>query len=223
MPRASRARRGPRRVVFEAASALSGPIQVVDEGDLRRLVVGGDTLSIVSLSGDWSRLEREYWSRALDAVDLPPRPSALFLWAGGGTQPLLLHARARPRWVTVVERDPVILDVARRYFGLARLERAEFLCGEVEEVLPCLLSSGRRFDFIMDDATYAEAAERVVSVALRLGRVLGRRGVLVLNRHARHQAARIAAALRRGFAGVSMRRVRCDAGNVLIWATDPRR
>jgi hypothetical protein len=196
---------------------------VIDQGGQRRLIAGGETLSAIPLSGDWSRLEREYWYRALDGVALPPRPAALFVGAGGGTQPLLLAARTRPRALTVVERDPVILQVAQRYFGLGRLERAEFLCGDIEHALPGLEWGRRRFDFIMEDAMYAEPAERAVAIAVRLGRLVGRRGVIVLNRYARHAAEETAAALVPGFARVTMGRVRHDGENVLICATGRRR
>ena len=74
--------RGARRVVFETESTLSGPIRVVDQGDERRLVAGGHTLSAISLSGDWSRLKGEYWCRALDMVELPRRPFGALRRAG---------------------------------------------------------------------------------------------------------------------------------------------
>lgn len=212
-----------RRVVFKAWSPLSGPVRVVDQGDLRLLVAGADTLSAVPLSGDWSRVAKEYWGRALDLAELPRRPTALFVGTGGGTQPLLLAARTRPRSVTVVERDPVILRVAQRYFGLGRLHRAEFLCGDIEQVLPWLESARRRFDFVMEDAVYADALDYALPIVLRLAGLLSLRGVLVVNRHARHHAAETAAALRPRFSRVTTRRVRRDGENVLICATGPRR
>jgi spermidine synthase len=214
---------GRRRVVFRTWSALSGPIRVVDQGDLRNLVVAGETLSSISRSGDWSRLAREYWGRALDLAALPRRPAALFVGMGGGTQPLLLSARARPRSVTLVERDPVILRIAKRYFGVTSLQGAEFLCGDIEHVLPWLESTGRRFDFIMEDAIYGDAMDRALPIVLRLAGILSARGVLVVNRHSRIHAAEIAAALRRRFARVTVRRVRTEAENVLICATGKRR
>jgi len=210
-------------VVFETESALSGPIRVVDQGDERRLVANGHTLSAISLSGDWSRLKDEYWCRALDMVELTHRPTALFVGLGGGTQLLLLADRVRPRFMTAVERDPVILQVAQRYFGLGRLARTEILCGDIERVLPSLESAGRRFDFIMEDAAYADPVDRALPIALRLAGLLGPRGVLVVNRNARHHAAETAAALRRSGARVTTRRARRDGNNVLISATNPRR
>ena len=156
-------------------------------------------------------------------VELPRRPTALFVGLGGGTQLLLLAARARPRSITAVERDPVILQVAQRYFGLGRLARTEVFCGDIERVLPHLESAGRRFDFIMEDAAYADPVERALPIALRLAGLLGPHGVLVLNRNARHHAAETTAALRRRCARVTMRRVHRDGDNVLISATHTRR
>jgi len=205
--------------VFRAWSDLSGPVRVVDQGDLRLLVAGADTLSAVPLSGDWKRIEREYWGRALDLAAIHPSPAALFVGTGGGTQALLLAARTRPRSVTMVERDPVIIRVAQRYFGLGRLHRAEFLCGDIEQVLPWLESAGRRFDFIMEDAVYAHAAEYALPITLRLAELLAAGGVFVANRHARHHARETEVALRRSFAHVTSRRVRPDGENVLICAT----
>jgi hypothetical protein len=46
--------------------------------------------------------------------------------------------------------------------------------------------------------------------------------VLVVNRHSRIHAAEIAAALRRRFDRVTVRRVRTEAENVLICATGKR-
>ena len=209
--------------MFETSSALSGAIQVVDHGGERRLVAGGDTLSIIPLSGDWSALRGAYWWRALDGASLTPRPTALFVGAGGGSQLHLLHARARPRSVTVVERDPVILQVAQRYFRLDQLPRAEFLCGAIEDVLPWLESSRRRFAFIMEDAAYWAHPDQALPIVRRLAGLVAPRGTLVLNRHARHHAVETAAALRPAFARVTVRRMGGAGGNALICATDPRR
>jgi hypothetical protein len=215
---AVRRRATRQRVVFDAESALSGRIRVVDQGDERRLVANGHTLSAISLSGDWSGPAREYWGRALGVVKLPRRPAALFVGLGGGTQLRLIADRVRPRLITAVERDPAIIQVALRYFGLARLPRTEILCGDVERVLPSLEWAGRRFDFIMEDAVYGDSAARALSIARRLAALLAAGGTLVSNRNAHDGADAIAAALRETGARVWLRRVRRDRDNVLICA-----
>ena len=64
-----------------------------------------------------------------------------------------------------------------------------------------------------------DPVDRALPIALRLARLLGTRGVLVLNRNARHHAAETAAALRLRCARVTTRRVRRDGDNVLIAAS----
>jgi protein-L-isoaspartate O-methyltransferase len=215
-------RRRRNRTVYEARSPLSGRIRVVDVRRERRLVIAGDTLSAYPLDGDWTALRREYWWRALTAVPLPPRPAVLLVGLGGGTQLHLLRRLARPRAVTVIERDPVVLRVARDWFGLRAIGGVEYLCGDAERVLPWLAESRRRFDYVMEDAVYAEAPERAQPLTLALVDVVARGGVLVVNRHRRRDARTLAARLAPSFARVTLRRVRRSGENVLVVAAGRR-
>ena len=211
------------RTVFEARSALSGRVRVIDDGVERRLMVRGDTLSVYPLDGDWSRLRGEYWWRALVDFPLPRRPAALFVGLGGGTQIHLLRRLVRPRALTVIERDPVILRVANEWFGLRRLGGIEFLCDEAAVAVAALARAGRRFDFVMEDATYSDEAERSLRLAEALVPLVAPGGSLVLNRHRRRDADGVAAALRSRFRAVRLRRVRREAENVLVYGARPVR
>jgi len=202
------------RTVFEARADGGGRIRVIDHRNERRLVVGGDILSVYPLDGDWSRVEREYWARALTVV--PPRPAALLIGLGGGTQVHLLRRLARPRLITVIERDPIILRVACEWFGLRELGRLEFLCGDAERIVPWLAATGRRFDFVMEDAAYADPPQRAAPLARAVVPLVAPGGRLVINRHRRGEAHRLAAALRPSFRTVHVRRVRRDGENVLV-------
>jgi spermidine synthase len=213
-------RRG--RLVFEARSPLSGRIRVVDAGAERLLVVGGAVLSVYPLDGDWARVRREYWWIALAMVTLPARSSALFVGLGGGTQLHLLHQRVHPRRLTVIERDPTIIRVAARCFALDAIPNLEVLCGDAAGIVPTLARTRRRFDFIMEDATYGDSVERSVELARGLARLVSARGVLVVNHHRHGHARQAAAALRPLFAEVRLRRVRREAENVLVCGTGPR-
>ncbi len=217
-----RARPRGARTVYEARSALSGRVRVVDVRGERRLIVAGDTLSVYPLDGDWSRLRREYWWQALRAVALPARPAVLLVGLGGGTQVHLLRALARPRRITVVERDPVILGIARDWFGLARVGDIEYLVGDAAQVVPWLRAVRRRFDFVMEDAAYADRPERAGPLVRALVPLVARRGVLVVNRHRRSDAVGLASALRPLFAEVRLRRVRREGDNVLVCCARPR-
>jgi spermidine synthase len=209
------------RTVFARRTALSGRIRVIEDHVERRLIVSGDTLSVYPLGGDWTRVRREYWWHALAAVEIPPRPSALFVGLGGGTQIHLLRLLARPRRITVIERDPAIIEVARRWFGLADVA-IEYLCGDAHAVVRWLGAVGRRFDLVVEDALYASPVETSLPLARALVPLLTPRGALVINRHWRFTAHETAAALRPFFTTVVMRRIRREGENVLIGCTGPK-
>jgi spermidine synthase len=194
---------------------------VVEDHRERRLLVAGDTLSVYPLNGDWSRVRREYWWRALDAVPMPPRPSVLLVGLGGGTQVHLLRQLARPRRITAIERDAVILHAAQDWFGLRAVPALEYLCGDAATVTAWLASTRRRFDYIMEDAAYAADPALSETLARALVPLVATEGVLVLNRHRRGDAGRLAALLRPSFRRVWTRRVRREAENVLLCCASP--
>ena len=202
-------------------SAISGRIRVVDFRQERRLIVGGAILSAYPLDGDWSAIEREYWWHGVASVRFPPAPSVLLVGLGGGTQAHLVHRLTTPSLITAIERDPVILDVARRWFGLADLGPMEFYCGDAETVAAALRAAGRRFDFVMEDAAYADT-ERSRPVVRALVPLVAAQGTLVVNRHQRGDAGALARMLRRHFGSVRTQRVRREGENVLIYASRPR-
>jgi spermidine synthase len=213
----------PGQVVFETRSAVSGRIRVIDRDGERRLVVNGAILSAIPADGDWRRVRHEYWWRALVAVPLPARPAALLIGLGGGTQIHILRALRRPRAITVIERDPLIVRVARDWFGLDRVRRLEVLCGDAESALQTLAETRRRFSFVMEDAAYDAPAAPALALARAAVDVVAAGGALVVNRHRRDDATALVAALAPHFTSVRQRRVRREAENVLVCATGRRR
>ncbi|HEY7364378.1 MAG TPA: class I SAM-dependent methyltransferase [Methylomirabilota bacterium] len=211
------------RTVAEIRSPLSGRIRVIEDRRERRLVVAGDTLSVYPLNGDWSGLGREYWGRAVAGAPRRRRSTALLVGLGGGTQVHLLIEQTRPRLITVIERDPAIIRLATRWFGLAARQGLEFLCGDAERVVPWLAAAKRRFDFIMEDAAYAGDLAQALPLALGLAPLVAPGGVMVINRHRRHDVDKLAAALRPLFEDVTLRRVRTEGENVLVSCARPRR
>jgi hypothetical protein len=211
------------RTVFEVRSPLSGRIRVIEDHRERRLIIAGDTLSIYPTNGDWSRVQREYWWKALEELELPPRPAALFVGLGGGTQIHLLRQLRTPRRVTVIERDPAIVDVAREWFGLAPIGGLEFCCGDAADIVPALARLGRRFDLVMEDAVYGFDIDGALDLARALAGLVAPRGTLVLNRHWRQDAARVAETLSPFFREVRSQRVKREGENVLIFCSRPLR
>jgi len=198
-------------------------VRVLEDRAERRLIVSGDTLSVYPLRGDWTRVRREYWWQALTSIDIAPRPTALFIGLGGGTQIHLLRLLAAPRRITAIERDPVIVEVAERWFGLREVGGIEYLCGDASTVVGWLLRVRRRFDLVVEDALYAAPVEDSLPLARALVPLVTPRGSLVVNRHWRHAAEETAEALGPHFTDVRLRRVRREGENVLILCRQPVR
>jgi hypothetical protein len=216
-------RRRRSRTVFETRSALSGRIRVIDYRRERRLVVAGSILSALPLDGNWTTLRHEYWWRALSDLALPARSTALFVGLGGGTQLHLLARVTVPRCLTIIERDPEIVRIAVRWFGLDAVGPLEFLCEEAAVAVPALTRARRRFDFVMEDAAYGDEPERSLPLARALVPLVAAGGRLVINRHRRGDAERLAEVLAPAFAEVRVRRVRRRAENVLVCCAQPLR
>ena len=209
------------RTVFETKSEISGRIRVLEDHRERRLVIAGDTLSTYPINGDWSRVEREYWWKALEHVDVPPRPSVLMVGLGGGTQVHLIRRISKPRRITVIERDATIVGIARDWFGLDAVPGLEICCGDAADILPGLARLGRKFDFIMEDAAYGLEVDGAIDLARALAGLVSPRGTLVLNRHWRHDAKAVRDTLASWFREISMRRVKREGENVLIYCARP--
>lgn len=208
--------------VFETESEWSGRIRVVEDHLERRLIVAGDTLSVYPLDGDWSRVQKEYWWHALVAVELPPQPTVLMVGLGGGTQIHLLRRLVRPRRISAIERDPMIVRVARDWFGLAKIGGVEFLCADANVVVQNLAAVNRRFDFIMEDAAYAETPEQSLPLAHALVDRVSPGGTLVFNRHYRTDARDLTKELRDKFENITVRRVKREGENALVICCRPK-
>ena len=210
------------RTVFAEESPYLGTVRVIEDHRERRLMAHGETLSVYPLNGDWSGVRREYWWHALVEARLPRRPRVLLVGLGGGTQIHLLRALAKPRAVTAVERDPVILRAAYAWFGLRQVGGVEYLCADADTAAASLAAAGRRFDFVMEDVDYGDGGERSLPLVTALAALVARGGVLVANRHRRREAAVVIDALRPAFQDVRERRVRREGENVLVIAARPR-
>jgi hypothetical protein len=208
-------------IAFSGWSRLSGKIRVVDRGRERQLMVHGEILSVYPLDGNWTRVRREYWWKALAFVELPRRPSALLVGLGGGTQIHLLHRLTSPRQITVIERDPVIVRVANEWFGLDLVGKLEIVCAEAETAITGLARTGRRFDYVMEDVTYADPPEVALPKLLAMVPLVTPLGSLVVNRHRRGDPRPLARTLRLYFSEVRLRRVRRTGENTLICCSRP--
>ena len=209
--------------VFEAESPFVGTVRVIEDHRERRLMVHGETLSVYPTNGDWSRVRKEYWWHALAETTIPQKPRVLLVGLGGGTQIHIVRMLAKPREITTVERDPVILRAAHEWFGLSGVGGVEYHCTDAQTAADTLARAGRRFEFVMEDVDYGDGGERSVPLILTLARLVAPGGVLVANRHRRREAGVVIDALTPLFRRVRERRVRREGENVLVVAVAPSR
>lgn len=144
------------KLVHQRTSPISGLLAVWDIGRERRLVFGKSrvrgTQSIIHMKGSWGPIRREYWGQAfLLPAHITPSPRVLILGLGGGTMVHLAHQIVKPSKTVVVELDPDIVDIARRFMRIDELPDVEIIVGDALVVAKQLLDRGSVFDLIVDD------------------------------------------------------------------------
>ncbi|HYO52617.1 fused MFS/spermidine synthase [Archangium sp.] len=171
-------------VVHEADSPY-GPVYVVDVGDQRTLRFDSPegTLQSAILKSDPLAVPTSYVRVATAGLALTRgRSRVLVVGLGGGAFPMLLH-RLLPRRsrVDVVELNPVVVDVARRFFGVREDPRLHIHVGDGARFMA---REGARYDLILLDAFSDSGTPDHLKEALFLEDVRRRLepgGVAVLN------------------------------------------
>ncbi len=140
------------KVVHEADSPF-GAVYVVDVGDQRTLRFDSPegTLQSSILKSDPFAVPTSYVRVATAGLALTEgRSRVLVVGLGGGAFPMLMH-RILPRRsrVDVVEINPVVVDVARRFFSVREDARLHIT---VEDGAHFMARQGPRYDFILLDA-----------------------------------------------------------------------
>jgi len=113
---------GRRKVLFEGKSEFNSSIMVIEDAKgVRKLIFDKNgTQQSAARLGQPERLELVYtraMTVALAAVDKPKR--MLVIGLGGGSIPNFLHKYYPDTHIDVVDIDPVVVDVAKKYFGFS--------------------------------------------------------------------------------------------------------
>lgn len=124
------------KILFQKQSPYSLVIVAEDERGLRTLRFGesGVRQSVVKV-GDPDHLELSYAPVMLSGLALCPEPKrVLVVGLGGGSIPSFLHKHYPKTLIDAVDIDPVVVEVARRFFGLNE-----------DETLKAYVQDGRQF------------------------------------------------------------------------------
>lgn len=166
-------------------SPINGEVKVVERGRERLLLLDERCHSFGVTHGSDAELYREYWGH-LHRTPFPvaPQPRVLMCGLGGGTGLKVLAKELRPGSITVVELDPVIIDVARKHFDVERIPALQIVAGDAQQRAQDLAARGERFDLVVEDAmclpTMADA-DAAMAQLHRLAALLAPGGSLVLN------------------------------------------
>jgi len=211
------------RVVHEAPSPF-GTVYVVDEGDQRslRFDSAGGTLQSAFLKSDPLAITTSYVRVAAAGLAFTRRRErVLVVGLGGGAFPLMLHRRLPRVRVDVVELNPVVVDVARRFFGVRPDSRLRI---HVEDGARYILRREPPYDLIFLDAFSDQGTPDHLKEALFLDQVRARlstQGVAVLNialETPRDVEARIET-FARTFPGCAVLRGTPETGNRILVGT----
>jgi spermidine synthase len=163
-----------------------GTVLVVDEGDERSLRfdrADGARQSAV-LKSDARAVPLDYVRVAAAGLAFTPgRSRALVVGLGGGSFPRLLH-RALPQMrVDVVEVNPVVVEVARRFFGVREDGRLRIHLEDGARFL-ARGAGGVRYDLVLLDAFSGSGIPKALKAPALFAdarAVLAPGGALVLN------------------------------------------
>jgi spermidine synthase len=124
------------KVLFEKQSKYSLVTVTEDEQGLRTLAFDKNSVrQSVAKPGDPDHLELHYARVVPVGMVIAEKPRrALMIGLGGGTVPIFLHKHFPDMAIDVVDIDPVVVEVARKFFGFRD-----------DETLRAHVGDGRRF------------------------------------------------------------------------------
>lgn len=138
------------KLVFEGDSPYTG-IQVYDKADgLRYMQFGAYEQTVMRLS-EPDDLHYEYTRTVMAgfAFAEPPVKNVLMLGLGGGAMARFIAGKFPEVSLDIIEIDPLVVEVAEKYFGFRPKEHGQVQIGDGRRVLR---KSGQSYDVIILDA-----------------------------------------------------------------------
>lgn len=105
------------KIIFEQESKYNGKVQVWEIGNTRKIKVDKIDQSLSHTSASASRL---VWGKVVEVLEETKveTNNILILGLGGGTMAHLISEKFKPQNITSVEIDPLMLEIAKKYFQL---------------------------------------------------------------------------------------------------------
>ncbi|MBI5021911.1 MAG: class I SAM-dependent methyltransferase [Ignavibacteriales bacterium] len=173
-------------ILLETQSPISGNIRVSDLGAERSLTIDGATHSYITTGINFGELNREYWGRmSRIPYSLTPEPDILLLGLGGGSSLALIQKRLKPKSITVIERDPIIIEIAKKYFFVDNISNIEIRNISASKIFELFGNENRIFDIIIDDVYNNENQINFIDqlkLIRKFKNLLTPKGIIILNR-----------------------------------------
>ncbi|KKS55155.1 MAG: Spermidine synthase [candidate division WWE3 bacterium GW2011_GWD2_42_34] len=105
------------KIIYETDSKYNGKVQVWEVGKTRKIKVDKIDQSISHKSPSANRL---VWGKVIEVLEenAPDLKNILILGLGGGTMAHLISEKFNAPRIVSVEIDPVMVDIAKKYFDL---------------------------------------------------------------------------------------------------------
>lgn len=173
-------------IIASSTSDVSGLIEVIDIGRERQLVINGETHTIIRTKGTWGEVKRECWGyMSRSPFTLTKQPRVLVCGLGGGAIIHLLEKSYHPSSFTVIEHDPEIVKIAKKYFFLDKIQNVSIIIEDATEALKYLRKTHEKFDLIIDDVFYVGARSNIeiqIDMIQLFTSLLAQNGVITFNR-----------------------------------------
>ena len=109
---------GQEKVIYQKQSPYNTVVVTEDDQGMRTLLFGDGVRQSVVKVGDPDHLELPYARAMVSGLALCPEPKrVLVVGLGGGTIPNFLHKHYPQTRIDVVDIDPVVVEVAKQFFG----------------------------------------------------------------------------------------------------------
>lgn len=167
----------------KVTSPLNGEIKVVENLGKRTLYVNNAEQSGGTITGMWSKVIKNL------KLNLPAGKAGikncLVLGLGGGTVIHILKQHYPEIAIDVIEFDPVIIDIAAKYFGITPSAKLNVI---QDDAFARMKKSKNKFDLIVSDLYLGKlnpGSSRRVNFLENLEKRLNKSGIILFNAHYR--------------------------------------
>jgi len=124
------------QIIYSAESEYNGKVEVVEVGHTKKIRVNG-----IDQSVNWNSpvCDKLVWGKLVSLLkrEEPDANSVLILGLGGGTVQHLISREMPKTHIISVEIDPVMLDIAKKYFDLDTIPNHRVILNDALRVVTC--------------------------------------------------------------------------------------